>query len=52
MVAQARHWGARNLEDILAAITEADLTLRSSSPAPAQAVIERLMMRIAMKHHR
>ena len=52
MAAQARHWGARSLEDILSAITEADLTLRSASTAPARAVVERLMMRIAMKHAR
>lgn len=52
MTRQARHWGAKRLEGILSLIIEADLTLRSASTAPQRAIVERLMMRIAMTHSR
>ncbi|NJM82409.1 MAG: DNA polymerase III subunit delta [Tabrizicola sp.] len=45
---QAGHWGMRTLETALAQLIEADLTLRSSSRAPAMAVMERALIRIAM----
>ncbi len=52
MVRQARHWGLPRLEMILTILTDTDLTLRSSSPAPAMAVVERAFIRIAMMHQR
>lgn len=48
MIRQARHWGSARLETILGLIVEADLTLRSASAAPQRAIVERLMIRIAM----
>lgn len=52
MLRQARHWGPRKLESILGQILEADLALRSTRAVPARALIERLMIRIAMAHSR
>ena len=45
---QAKAWGARRLEQALAIALEADLTLRSTSRAPAMAVMERALIRLAM----
>ena len=45
---QANDWGARRLEDALSLIVETDLTLRSTSRAPAMAVMERALIRLAM----
>lgn len=44
---QARAWGPRRLEQALSLLIEADLTLRSSSRAPAMAVMERTLLRLA-----
>lgn len=48
MQRQAGAWGARPLEAALAALVDCDLTLRSSSRAPAMAVLERTLIRLAM----
>jgi DNA polymerase III subunit delta len=48
MQAQAHKWGGRALEQALALLVETDLTLRSTSRAPAMAVMERALIRIAM----
>jgi len=45
---QAESWGARRLEDALALLVETDLTLRSASRAPAMALMERALIRLAM----
>ncbi|MDR0808259.1 MAG: DNA polymerase III subunit delta [Gemmobacter sp.] len=45
---QAESWGPRRLEDALRLIVETDLTLRSTSRAPAMAVMERALIRLAM----
>ncbi|MDJ0995317.1 MAG: DNA polymerase III subunit delta [Dinoroseobacter sp.] len=48
MVRQAQSWGAPKLEQAMSILTETDLTLRSSSPAPQMAVMERTLIRLAM----
>jgi DNA polymerase-3 subunit delta len=48
MEGQVRAWGARRLEAALALLMETDLTLRSTSRAPAMAVMERALIRLAM----
>lgn len=48
MQRQAGQWGARGLESALALLVDTDLTLRSASRAPAMAVMERAMIRLAM----
>lgn len=48
MVRQAQSWGAAKLEQAMSILTETDLTLRSSSPAPQMAVMERALIRLAM----
>jgi len=48
MQSQAQAWGGRALEQALALLVETDLTLRSTSRAPAMAVMERALIRIAM----
>lgn len=48
MQKQARKWGMRNLERALAMLTDTDLALRSAARAPAMAVMERTMIRLAM----
>jgi len=45
---QASQWGLRRLEDALSLLIETDLTLRSASKAPAMAVMERALIRLAM----
>ena len=47
MQRQARAWGAQRLEGALTLLMETDLTLRSSSAAPAMAVMERALIRLA-----
>lgn len=48
LVRQVRQWGLARLETALAQIVEADLALRSTARAPATAVIERCLVRLAM----
>jgi DNA polymerase-3 subunit delta len=48
MARQAGQWGVAKLEDVLRLLVDTDLNLRSTSRAPAMAVIERAFMRIAM----
>lgn len=48
MAAQARAFGRERLETALGLVMEAELSLRSSRPVPAMAVVERLLIRIAM----
>jgi len=48
MQAQARNWPVHKLEAALGMLLDADLTLRSSSRAPAMAVMERTLIRLAM----
>lgn len=48
MARQAGNWGAAKVEEVLRLLVDADLTLRSTSRAPAMAVLERAFMRIAM----
>jgi DNA polymerase-3 subunit delta len=45
---QARGWGAVKLEHALRVLTDVDLQLRSSQPAPQMALVERAMIRLAM----
>ncbi|EEW26634.1 DNA polymerase III subunit delta [Rhodobacter ferrooxidans] len=48
MLQQVQGWGLRNLETALSLLVETDLTLRSTSRAPAMAVMERALIRLAM----
>ena len=48
MIRQAQDWGMRALEDAIHQLIETDLTLRSSSRAPAMAVMERMLLRLCM----
>jgi DNA polymerase-3 subunit delta len=48
MIRQAQGWGLARLEEALAILVETDLTLRSASRAPALAVMERTLIRLAM----
>jgi len=48
MVRQARGWGGIRLEKALGVLINTDLSLRSSSKAPAQAILERSFIRISM----
>ena len=48
MARQAQGWGMRPLEDAVRLLLDTDLTLRSSSRAPAMAVMERALIRLAM----
>ena len=48
MLRQASQWGMRSLEAALTLLVETDLTLRSTSRAPAMAVMERALIRLAM----
>ena len=48
MLKQAQGWGMHRLETALQLLIETDLTLRSSSRAPAMAVMERALMRLSM----
>ncbi len=48
MERQASHWGMYSLEQAIALLVETDLSLRSTSKAPAMAVMERALIRLAM----
>lgn len=48
MAGQAGQWGVPRLERALLDLVETDLTLRSSSSAPAWAMLERCLLRLAM----
>ncbi|PWG15604.1 DNA polymerase III subunit delta [Salibaculum griseiflavum] len=48
MARQAGKWGRARLERALSLLTETDLQLRSSSNAPAHALMERALIRLAM----
>lgn len=52
LLKQAQGWGLVRLEAALATLTDADLTLRSSSNAPSMAVMERALIRLAMMARR
>ncbi|PKP75999.1 MAG: DNA polymerase III subunit delta [Alphaproteobacteria bacterium HGW-Alphaproteobacteria-6] len=52
MLRQAQGWGMRRLEAALSILTDTDLALRSSSRAPAMAVMERALIRLAMLSRR
>ncbi len=45
---QVSRWGMLSLEQALALLVETDLTLRSTSKAPAMAVMERALIRLSM----
>ena len=45
---QAGQWGQHRLEQALALLVETDMTLRSSTKAPAMALMERALIRLAM----
>lgn len=48
MIRQAQGWGMRALEDAIHQLIETDLTLRSSSRAPAMPLMERVLIRLTM----
>ena len=48
MIRQAGLWPQRKLEEAIAHLVETDLTLRSASRAPAMAVIERALLKLAL----
>ena len=48
MIRQAQDWGMRALEDAIHQLIETDLKLRSSSKAPAMALMERMLLRLCM----
>jgi DNA polymerase III subunit delta len=52
MLRQAQAWGMHRLEQALTLLIDTDLTLRSSSRAPAMAVMERALIRLAMMSRR
>lgn len=48
MLRQAQSWGMRALEDALHQLIETDLRLRSTTPVPTMALMERTLIRLAM----
>ena len=48
LMRQASQWGRDRLERAIAALTDTDLTMRSASHAPQQALMERTLIRLAM----
>lgn len=48
VVRQASAWGRAKLEEALTLLTETDLSLRSSNPPPAHALVERTLIRLSM----
>lgn len=48
VIRQAGLWGAARLEAAISLLVETDLQLRSSSQAPPQALVERMLIRLAM----
>ena len=49
MLKQAPNWTTRQIEKALSLLVETDMTLRSTSRAPAMAVMERTLIRIARR---
>ena len=49
MMKQAGSWTSRQIEKALSLLVETDMTLRSTSRAPAMAVMERTLIRIARR---
>ena len=49
MMKQASSWTTRQIEKALSLLVETDMTLRSTSRAPAMAVMERTLIRIARR---
>lgn len=49
---QAGNWGRDRLEKALTALTDTDLQMRSANPAPAQALMERTLIRLTMMARR
>lgn len=49
MLKQSSNWPTRQVEKALALLVETDLTLRSTSRAPAMAVMERCLIRISRR---
>ncbi len=52
VIRQASHWGRDRLERALTALTDVDLQLRSANTAPAHALMERTLIRLAMMARR
>ena len=52
IVRQASNWGRDRLERALTALTDVDLQLRSANRAPANALMERTLIRLAMMARR
>jgi DNA polymerase III subunit delta len=52
MLKQAQNWGMHRLEQALTLLTDTDLQLRSASRAPAMALMERALIRLAMMGRR
>lgn len=52
MLRQAQGWTVHDLEKAIGLLTDTDLTLRSASRAPAMAVMERALIRLAMLNRR
>ncbi|WP_415183666.1 DNA polymerase III subunit delta [Phaeovulum sp.] len=52
MLKQVQQWGMHRLEDAIRLLVETDLGLRSASRAPAMAVMERALIRLAMMARR
>lgn len=52
LLRQAEGWRLNRLEEALSWLVETDLSLRSSSRAPAMAVMERALIRVAMSRDR
>jgi DNA polymerase-3 subunit delta len=48
LATQCRSWGVDRLEAALALLSELDLALRSSTPAPQAAMVERALIRVAL----
>lgn len=51
-VRQASRWGTERLETALGLLIDTDLQLRSASNAPQQALVERMLIRLAMMARR
>ncbi len=52
IVRQASGWGRDKLERALTALTDVDLQIRSASKAPAEALLERVLIRLTMMARR
>lgn len=52
LAAQAKGFEPRRLEEAIALVTETDLALRSGRPVPAAALVERMLVRLAMLRRR